>query len=439
MSPELIAVLILVSLFLVVFVGYPVAFGLAGVAMAFGLIFVGPQQASTLFINRTFGLMSSYILLAAPLFIFMGSLLEHSGITERLFDALYRWLGALRGGLAVSVVLIGTIFAACVGVIGASVVTMGIVALPAMLRRGYQKPLATGSVMAGGVLGILIPPSIMIVFYAPMANISMGRLLMAAFVPGLVLSGLYIAYIVTRCYLQPEIAPALPPEERRMTFRQRAELLPALVPPLFLMVAVLGSIFFGLATPTEAAAMGAGAALVLVIVNRKLTLAMLKGSVYATLRATSMVLMIAIGATMVVGIFTRLGGGDVVRDLLLAAPFGKWGVLGITLFVVFLLGYFIDWIGIIFLIVPLVTPVARQVGFDPVWFSMVIIVMLQTSFLTPPFAYAIFYLKGVAPPEVTMGDLYRGVVPFIALQLLAVLAVILFPQLVLWLPSLMYD
>ena len=439
MNIETILILLGVCVFASFFLGFPIGFTLAGVGAIFSVFLLGPEVTGKLISTRIMGLMTSFILLAAPLFIFMGSLLQSSGMMERMFNGMHKWLGGLRGGLAMVVIVIATIFAACVGIIGASVTTMGLIALPAMLKAGYDKRLATGVVMAGGVLGILIPPSIMIVFYAPMANVALGRLLLGAFIPGLILALLYLVYIGIRCYFQPKLGPPLPVEERRMTITERLSLLPVMLPPLFLILAVLGTIFLGIATPTEAAGVGALASVLLVIIFRRgQTFRIVKESTFSAIRITCMALTIAIGASIIVGLFLRIGGGQIVQELLINNITNKWLILGLIIFIVFLLGYVIDWFGILFLVVPIITPVVEQLGFDGVWVGMLIMMILQTSFLTPPLAYAIFFLKGVSPPEVTLPDLYRAVVPFIIIQLIGLALVWLFPQLTLWLPSMMF-
>jgi len=357
-----------------------------------------------------------------------------------MYEALYLWLSGLRGGLAIITVLIGTILAACVGIIGASVSMLALLALPAMLRRGYSKSLASGAVCAGGSLGILIPPSIMLVIYGPMANISVGKLFMGAFIPGFVLSGLYITYIAIRCFSQPRIAPAVPVEERAVPFGKKTALLASsLVPPAILVLSVLGSIFFGIAPPTEAAAVGAFAATLLTIAYRRFSFGVLKETATQTLKVTSMILLIGGLSFVFVGVFIPAGGAKVVKEVILAAPGGSWGAFAMIMFIMFLLGFFIDWIGIIFIMIPILSPIAPELGFDPLWFALMICVNLQMSFMTPPFAPAIFYLRGSVPPEleVTMGDIIRGVFPFVILIMIGLGLCVAFPQIILWLPSMM--
>lgn len=436
-SPEITTLIMLGGILVGILSGYPLAIPIGALGLILGYAILGPSVLNLMY-TRLFALITSYVLLAAPLFIFMGIMLERSGIAERLYDALYLWLGGIRGGLAVTTVLLGTILAACVGIIGASVTMLSLLALPAMVKRGYSKSLAAGSVCAGGTLGILIPPSIMLVIYGPMAFISVGKLFMAAFIPGFVLSGLYCSYIILRCLFQPKIAPSVPAEERKVSFiKKTTMLLTSMVPPALLILAVLGTIFFGVAPPTEAAAVGAFAATVLALVYRRLNLEVLKDTASRTLRVTAMILLIGGLSFAFVGVFLAAGCGKVIEELILATPGGKWGAFAAIMFALFLLGFFIDWLGILFIMVPIVSPLVATLGFDELWFAMMICINLQMSFMTPPLAHAIFYLRGSAPPElgVTMGDIIRGVIPFVFLILIGLGLCIVFPQLILWLPG----
>jgi len=436
-SPELVTILMLGGVLVGVMIGYPLAIPVGALGLIFGFLLFGTPVFDLLY-ARLFKLINSYPLLAVPLFVFMGVMLERSGIAERMYEALYLWLSGLRGGLAIITVIIGTILAACVGIIGASVSMLALLALPAMMKRGYHSSLASGAVCAGGCLGILIPPSIMLVIYGPMANISVGKLFMGAFIPGFVLSGLYITYIAIRCFFQPEIAPAVPVEERRVPFlRKTTLLLTSLVPPALLVLAVLGSIFFGIAPPSEAAAVGAFVATLLTIAYRRFSFQVLKATTTQTLMVTSMILLIGGLSFVFVGVFIPAGGAKVVKELILAAPGGRWGAFAMVMFIMFLLGFFIDWIGIIFIMIPILSPIAPELGFDPLWFALMICVNLQMSFMTPPFAPAIFYLRGSAPAElgITMGDIIRGVFPFVGLIIVGLGLCVAFPQLILWLPA----
>lgn len=436
-SPALITILMLGTLALGIFSGFPLGFILAGVGFIFGILFMG-DRIYGIAIASTYKTMTNYIILAAPLFVFMGTMLGQSGVTEKLFGTMHLIMGGLRGGLALATIFVATIFAACTGIIGASVVTMGIIALPPMLKRGYSKSIACGSVCAGGTLGILIPPSIMMVIYGPMAAISVGQLFAGAFVPGLILSALYMSYIAIRCGLKPELGPPLPVEERRVvsTRKKITAMFAQMVPPILLVLGVLGSIFAGIATPTEAAGAGAFIATMLAIVYRRFNWQVLKNTTYDTMKVTGFIFLLVIGAGIFCSVFTYLGGGKFATQVLASVPGGKWGSFAVMMFMIFILGMLIEWIGSIFIVVPLFTPVAAALGFDALWFAVCVCVMYQTGFLSPPNAHAIFYLKGVAPPEVEVRDIIRGVWPFICLILVGLFLVVIFPELALWLPGL---
>jgi len=439
LTPEVTTILMLGGVFVAVLTGFPFALGIGTMGLFIGSLVFGVPSTLELYYGRIFAQLTNYTLLAVPLFAFMGNMLERSGITEGLFDALYVWLGKLRGGLAVATILIGTILAACVGVIAASVTTLALLALAPMVTRGYDKALATGAVCAGGTLGILIPPSIMLVVYGPAAGVSVGRLFFGAFFPGFLLSALYCGYIIIYCLVNKKAGPPVPEEEVKgiPISKKLFMLFFSLLPPLILILAVLGSIFFGIAAPTEAAAVGAFAATVLAIIYRKFSWDILKGVAIDTIRLSGMVYLIIAMATAFVGVFLRAGCGDVVGNIIMGAPGGRWGAFLIIMVVAFFLGMFIDWIGIVLLLVPIVTPIAVNLGFDPIWFAMMICVNLQMSFLTPPFAYAIFFVKGSAPPElgIETTDIIRGVIPFVILIMVSLLLCVFFPQIILWLPS----
>lgn len=433
MSLEATTVLMLVTLIGVIMMGFPIGFSLAGIATLFGIIFVGPQIADV-FMLRMYVAMSDYILIAIPLFIFMGIIIEKAGIAGRLFDAMYTVMGGLRGGLAAATIAASTIFAAATGVVGATVVTMGIMALPAMMKYKYNKEMACGSICAGGALGILIPPSILILVYAPTANVSVGALLIGAFIPGLILSGLYLAYVLILSWLKPEYGPAIAAEHRVSVGRKVKMIVTSVLPVVVLILAVLGTIFFGLAAPTEAAAFGALAAVVLAAGYRSLSWATIKEASIRTVTTTAMVYLVVIGASFFTSIFMRLGCGDIVEEMVMALPFGKWGIMIAMWIIIIIMGMFLDWIGIVMIVVPLFSPIAVKLGFNPIWFAMMNIVILQTSFLSPPFAYTIFYLKGIAPPEISLSNIYRGVVPFLLLQILGAVLMAVFPEIILFAP-----
>ncbi len=436
-SPELLTIIMLGGIFIGVITGFPLAIPIGGVAVIIGFLLYGTNSLDLIY-SRIFGLVTNYTLLAVPLFLFMGGMLERSGIAERMYDALYLWLGGFRGGLAIVTVVIGTVLAATVGIIAASITMLGLVALPAMVKRGYNKSLASGTVVAAGCLGILIPPSIMLIVYGPMAMISVGKLFMAAFPAGFMLSGLYLTYIAIRCWLRPSDGPAIPPEERTVPIMKKTTmLLSSIAPTAILIFAVLGVIFFGIAAPTEAAASGAVVATLLALAYRRLSFKIFTGTALETLRLTGMILLIGSCAYAFVGIFLSAGCGKVVEELILSVPGGKWGAFGIIMFIIFMLGFFIDWIGILFIIIPIISPLVEPLGFNPLWFAMMVCVNLQTSFMTPPFAPGIFFLRGTASPElgISMADIIRGVIPFIILVLIGVFLLVVFPEIILWLPG----
>ncbi len=436
LSPEFLTILMFVGLVAGLSMGHPLAFVLGGLAVIFGLIGWGPDCFG-LFMNRIYGVMDNYVLMAVPLFIFMAQILEQSGVAGKLFEAMGYTLGRMRGGLAVAVVVVSTLFGACTGIIGASVVTMGMLGLPMMLGFGYDKRLSCGCICAGGTLGILIPPSIMLIVMGTQANLSVGKLFAGAIIPGLILATLYIIYIIIKCRLRPEVGPPISEEKRNAvsTGEIIAMTVKSLVPPTILILGVLGSIFAGIATPTEAAAIGAFLAVLLALAYRKLTLAQLYDAVIRTGKTSSMVIVVLLGATCFTGVFLGLEGGDVVENLILGIGLGKWGTFIIMMVLCFVLGMFIDWIGIVMITFPIFLPIADQLGFDRLWFVVTMAVMLQDSFLTPPFGYALFYLKGVAPSEIATTDIYWGAFPFWRLMELGLLIVVLFPETITWLPS----
>ncbi len=439
-NPEIVTICMFGGLLIGVLTGFPLAITIGGVGIIAGYILFGPN-AFDLIYSRIYDIITNYGMMAVPLFVFMGNMLEKSGIAEKLYDAFYIWFGKFRGGLAIVSILIGTIMAACVGIIAASITMLTLVALPSMMRRGYDKGLATGSICAGGSLGILIPPSIMLIVYGPAASISVGKLFMAAFMPGFLLSGLYMLYIGIRSYLQPQVAPALVSSEaEEISFTKKTYILLSSVGPVLLLVlSVMGSIYLGLASPTEAAAVGAAAATILTAIYGRFSWKVLKSVAIDTIKLTGMVLLIAGCSTAFVSVFLSAGGGEMVSNLILSIPGGRWVAFALVMFIAFILGMFIDWIGIIFILVPILTPIVPKLGFDPLWFAMMIIVNLQMSFLTPPFAYAIFFLKGTAAPElgIETSDIIRGVIPFITLIAIGLILLIIFPQIILWLPSTM--
>jgi tripartite ATP-independent transporter DctM subunit len=438
LSPEWLVILMFTGLFIGLFSGHPLAFVLGGLGVIFGLIGSWGPDIFSLFPNRIYGTMDNYVLLAIPLFIFMAQFLDQSGVTEALFDALRYLLGPIRGGIGIAVILVCTVFAACTGVIGASVVAMGLLALPMMLRYGYDKQMTCGAICAGGTLGILIPPSIMLVVMGSEASLSVGKLFAGAVIPGLILAALYTAYIAIRCYRNPEMGPPISQEELDQVTKKQIALmvLKSLIPPVILILGVLGTLFTGIATPTEASGGGAFLAFLLVLAYGKFSWQALQQAVVKTARTSTMVLIILVGATCFTGVFLGNGGGDVVTEFVLGLGFGKWGTFAIMQIIVFVLGMFIDWIGIVLICFPLFLPIADKLGFDKLWFVVIMAVNLQTSFLTPPFGYALFYLRGIAVEGVETIDIYKGIVPYVILMIIGLTICVIFPQTITWLPTL---
>jgi len=421
--------------FALIFSGYPVAFCLGGTALLFSAIGVAQGYFEWSLLNampdRIFGIMSNYLLLAVPFFIFMGTMLEKSKLAEDLLQTIGMLFGRMRGGLALAVVFVGALLAAATGVVGASVVAMGLISLPVMLRNNYSPALAAGVIAASGTLGQIIPPSVVLVVLADQLGISVGDLFIGALLPGLSLAGLYMVYVMIAAAVRPEAAPALPAEQRTLAGAALGRrVLLVMVPPLLLILMVLGSIFAGIATPTEAGALGAVGAIALAAANRRLSVSAVRDAAHSTTQLTSMVVMLLIGSTAFSLVFRGLYGDVWVEELLTTLPGGQVGFLIVANLSIFVLGFFLDFFEIAFILLPLLVPAARLLGIDLVWFGVMIGMNLQTSFLTPPFGFALFYLRGVAPPSVKTTDIYRGVLPFIAIQLLGLLLLIVFPELV---------
>ncbi|MCP3889020.1 MAG: TRAP transporter large permease subunit [Desulfobulbaceae bacterium] len=445
MSPEILTVAMFATLIIAITFGHPLAYTLAAVATLFGLIDNGWNVASLfdMFANNAWGLMNNYVLVAIPLFILMAQLLDRSKVADELFETLFVVLGGLKGGLGLAVVVVCTVFAATTGIIGASVVAMGLLATPALMKKGYQKEMSAGIICAAGTLGILIPPSIMMVVYGGLTGMketSVGNLFAGSILPGLLLASLYFIYILVRCNINPQLGPPISKEEAsKWTVAKKIILtLKSLIPPMALILAVMGTILAGVATPTEAAALGAFGALILAIANGKFNWQVLKESAHATMSTTAMVMMLFIGGKFFSTVFLSMGGGDVVADVLVGSGMSRWAVLFIMMGIVFLMGMFIDWAAILLVTVPIFMPIAMELDFNPLWFSILLCVNLQTSFLTPPFGYALFYFKGVAPDGYTMGHIYRGIMPFVLLQILGLIILGFFPGLVTWLPSIFF-
>ena len=440
-------ILMFVALAILLFSGFPVGFVLGGVGLAFGFIGmyfdVFSQVELFNLVLRIWGIADNLVLVAIPMFIFMGTMLERAGVAADLLHCLQVLLRRTPGGLALAVTVMGTILAATTGIIGASVVMISLMALPVMLERRYNTELATGTIAASGTLGILIPPSIMLVIMADLLGRSVGTLFVAAVFPGLILSGLYFAYIFSICRFKPELAPPLPKDVGPQTVGELVLLLMrGFIPTVFLILLVLGSIVAGWATPTEAAGVGAVGALLLAVVNRKLTWKVLKDVVERTAITNGMIFFIFVGATAFSYVFRSLGGDDLINDVVYSLGVGPWGILAILMVVTFLLGFFFDWIEITLIVLPVFAPILAALDFGDhlpraevvYWFAILLAVNLQTSFLTPPFGFALFYMKGVAPPEVRIQQIYRGIIPFVMLQLVGLGLVISFPEIAMWLP-----
>jgi tripartite ATP-independent transporter DctM subunit len=446
---EWLSLLLFGSLGLLLMLGLPMAFCTGSLATIFLFVFGSPAILNMI-PSRIFPFMTDYQLSAVPLFIFMAALLEKAGIIEELFDVIYKWLGALKGGLASATVVACTVLASMVGVVGATEVTMGMIALPAMLRRNYDAELACGSLLAGGTLGILIPPSVMAIVYAVVAQQSLGELLIGSILPGTLLAFLYVGYVTARCYINPKLGPALAPEER-VNFREKIRLLRKTIAPIFLIVLVLGVIFFGIATPVEAAGIGTFGALIVCALHGRLNWLAINEATVATLKATAMVMWIFFGATMFVGFFIVKGGQTFVANSIIGTGLPPYGILLLMMVVLFLLGMFLDWVGILLLTVPIFVPILTSLSFDgffglegvkpddvSLWYGVIFIVNMQMAFLSPPFGYSLFYLKSVAPPQVSMATIFRSSIPFMGLQALTNALCILFPQIILYLPSKFY-
>ncbi|MCP4406907.1 MAG: TRAP transporter large permease subunit [Gammaproteobacteria bacterium] len=454
------AMVLFLSVVLALLAGYPVAFTLAGTSLLFAWVgtLVGHFDPSFLLAlpNRLYGIMTNEILIAVPLFIFMGIMLERSKVAEKLLESMALLFGCLRGGLGYSVLIVGILLAASTGIVGATVVTMGLLSLPTMLKRGYAPQIACGTICASGTLGQIIPPSIVLVLLGDVLSsayqqaqldqgvfspetISVGDLFAGAVIPGAMLVLLYLAYLLAEALLRPNNMPAIPINERTLNATQlAARIFKAMIPPLLLIVAVLGSIMGGLATPTEAASVGAMGAILLASINRKLNLQQLRDVMQSTVRITSMVFLILIGASIFSLVFRGLGGDEAVHTLLTQLPGGVFGAMLMVMIVMFILGFVLDFIEITFVVVPIIGPILLGMGIDPVWLGIMIAINLQTSFLTPPFGFALFYLRGVAPPEISTQHIYRGVIPFVIIQVFALILLSIWPQLATWLPTIVY-
>ncbi|WP_087017757.1 TRAP transporter large permease [Thaumasiovibrio subtropicus] len=456
---EILVIGMFVSFILMLFTGIPVAYVLGGIGVIFaGVGYLADLHFDTwtgldfttlgLVVNRIYKIMDNWILVALPMFIFMGNMLDKSGVAEKLMHSMQELFGKVHGGLAITVTAIGIILAASTGIIGASVVLLAVMSLPSMLKQGYNAPFALGTIASAGTLGILLPPSIMLVIMADQLGLSVGDLFMGAVIPGLILGSLYLIYLFTIGKLRPDFAP-VPEGAQRADWAAIGRVFKAILPTVILIFVVLGSIFAGIATPTEASGIGALGASLLAAYNRKLNWHVIKEVALSTYNTTAYIFAIFLGATCFALVLRELGGDELIESFLTGLPFGPYGIIAFILVIIFLLGFFLDWIEITLIVLPLIAPVIASLGIEIdghgvvdnpslVWFVMLVAMALQTSFLTPPVGFALFYLKGVCPPEIKLNQIYRGVIPFIILQLVALVALIIWPQTVIWLPSVAY-
>ncbi|MBS3919555.1 MAG: TRAP transporter large permease subunit [Deltaproteobacteria bacterium] len=417
--------------------GLPIAFVLGSLGVIFALFLWGPSALDLVYF-AAIDVVKSFVLIAVPLFIFMGLMLQESGIADDLFDAIYVWAGRIKGALGMGTIAICALMAAMVGISGAATLSMGVIAVPAMLKRNYSKRIAIGLVQAGGALGFLIPPSVMMIMYGFIAGVSVGKLFAAGIIPGLMLASMYIIYIGIRCYAQPQMGPALPSEERA-TLKQKLRMTKVLVLPAILVVVVLGFIFLGITSPTEASAVGALGAVVCAAIKRKLTWDRLQKAALRTVELCGFSFWIVLGAIVFSKVYTGLGAAGVIRDTISNLEISPWGVLLVMQLSFFLLGMFLDDIAILFMCMPIYIPIISYLGFDQVWFAILYILNMQMAYLTPPYGVNLFYMKAVAPPEVTLGDIYISIIPFVCLQALCLLIIMVFPGIVLFLPNLIFS
>lgn len=435
MSIEYLTILVFGLFLLVLALGLPVVFGLGGVAVIATYFLWGPQ-ALHMIATRTFTGANSFVLLAIPMFIFMGCMLERSGLARDLYTMMYKWMGPIRGGLAIGTVVICTIFAALVGISGAATVSMGLVALPSMLKHNYNKQIGIGCIAAGGALGVLIPPSVLMIILGLYTNTSIGGLYAGGIMPGILLSILFCSYIFIACWLKKEWGPAIPPEERA-TWSEKFIALKAVILPIVLIVGILGSIFTGAATPSEAAALGAVGSIACAAIYRQLDLKTLRDSLRTTLRLSCMVMWIIFGASVFTALYTAIGAQDLIRQLLSYLPGGRWGmVVGMQIIWV-IMGCFLDPTGIIMITAPIFFPIVNSLGFDPVWFGVLFVINMEMGFISPPFGFNLFYLQAIAPKGVVMMDIYKSIIPFMLLQATGLVLCMIFPEIILWLPKLL--
>ena len=435
LSPLALTLVLFGSMFLLLALGLPLTFVIGSIGALATYFLWGPNALYNV-ATRAFASTMDFVLLAIPLFILMASILQRSGIADGLYDTIHKWFGGLNGGLAAGTVVIAAMFAAMSGVAAAATVSLGLIALPAMLKRKYNKVMVTGAIQAGGALGILIPPSVEMIVFALFAKQSVGKMFMGGVFPGLLLASFFIIYILVRCYLQPQMGPALSKEERA-TWREKFSSLRQVILPVLVILGVLGSIYMGIATPTESAAVGVLGALLSAAVYGTFNWPMLKESAFTTLRVSTMIMWILFGSYAFSSVYIALGASEVVKQGLSLMPGGRWGILIGMQLSFFILGTILDTFGIIMITAPLYLPIVAELGFDPVWFGILYVMNVEMAFLTPPYGICLFYMKSVAPKEVTMLDIYRSIIPFVALQALGLITVMIFPQIALWLPSTM--
>ena len=434
MSIELITLLLFVTFMILLSTGLAIAWVMGATAVIFGVLLFGPS-VMVIMVSRVYSLMFNYALIAVPLFIFMGNILQKSGVAEQLFNAIYVWFGGLRGGLAVASIIACAIMAAMVGVVGAEIVTIGLIGLPAMLAKGYNKKLALGSIAAGGGLASLIPPSVVFILYGMICGVSIGELYIAGVVPGLLVSALFIAYILIKSWLNPGLAPAASLKERDIPFKQKLLLLKGLILPLLLIFVVLGSIYAGVATATEAGGLGCLGALICGKINRRFRFEDFKLSLYSTIAVSSMIVWLLFGSQTIIGVYSLAGGDEFVKNALMGLNLGKWGTIILMQLILIGLGCLIDWIGILMLTMPLFIPILKILEVDLIWFGVIFALNMQISYISPPFGPACFYLKSVVPKNVSLELIYSSIWPFLLLNILALSIVLLFPEVALWLPS----
>jgi tripartite ATP-independent transporter DctM subunit len=431
MEVWLVTIILFGCLILGLILGLPLAFSFGGVAILFSVLLWGPKSLSIISITA-YEDVTNYILLAVPLFVFMANILEHSGIAEELYDMMHKWMGKLSGGLAIGTVVICAIFAAMAGISGVATITMGLIALPSMMKRGYSKYLAVGSVSAGGTLGILIPPSVIMILYAFLTEESVGKLFIAGIFPGILITILFIAYIGIRCLIRSDLGP---PIDESVNFKEKLLSLRAVILPVALIALVLGVIYTGICTPTEASAVGAVGAIICALIHGKLTWQVFSRSLERTLLLTCMVMWILIGATCFTQLYTALGAPDMLNRLVSGLQVSKWIVISFMMLVFFVLGMFMDPAGIIMICTPVFIPVVKLFGFDTIWFGILFTICMEMGYITPPFGFNLFYMRAIVPQGISMADIYRSIIPFVVLEIVGLIIVIMFPDLATWLPS----